>query len=566
MTLFWIAIGTLALAAPHIATVGTDGAMAWGGLPFPAECAFVLLAVLCFYLTGVPKRMRGALEPATLIVTLSMLVLEVVGALFGEGSQGGLVWGFVDETLHATAVTLWILLVAVSRREAVGQDDRMPNVLVATLLFISGAVWYLTTAAVRYALTVWEPAHEMLLWACALLWAAPIATLLRTASCTKRDFAVRAGAPVLGVLVANRTWVILLNLGVPAPSLGDLIGVLLAGAILSLAALVIAWINEKPAGTSGEQPLPSREGTTGDAPNLSAQLPFHLIPGYDTLSEREQAVLLQTLAGATATTIAANYGISDATVRTYRARAYEKLQVSGSAELLSTMRAAIEKPALTQVTTHQHVANDCTPEAALMAACIGAAVALALAALIFGPRAYLARRAILTAATIATALWLVFRERALWDGSPWLALTSFLIVGAALVPSGVRVQALVHSTLPFFFVAACLVVAAFALKDLVSDAEALVAAATLAGDERVLAYLQGRGISDVMAQVALLTARDFPQGGIAATLHVSNSTVAKYRTRVYKALGVKGKEELTQLLEREAGLSSRGGVSDVQSS
>lgn len=180
----------------------------------------MLLAVICFHLAGIPGRLRAVLEPATLICTFSMFVVEVAGALFGEGSQGGLVWGLVDEMLHAAAATLWLSVAALNRREGAESDDKTASVLVAVILFLSGAVWYLTTAAVRFALTAWQPNHEMLLWACALLWAAPIATLLRSASCTKKAFAVRALAPVAGVLVANRAWVLALNLGLQAPNLG----------------------------------------------------------------------------------------------------------------------------------------------------------------------------------------------------------------------------------------------------------------------------------------------------------------------------------------------------------
>ena len=54
--------------------------------------------------------------------------------------------------------------------------------------------------------------------------------------------------------------------------------------------------------------------------------------------------------------------------------------------------------------------------------------------------------------------------------------------------------------------------------------------------------------------MALLTARDYPLGGIAATLGLADSTVNNYRTRTYAELGVKGKTELIELLEKEAGL------------
>ena len=633
MTAFWVVIGALALAAPHIATVGIDGAMAWGGLPFPAECAGVLLAVACFYLVDIPKRLREALEPAMLACIAAMLVVELVGAFLGEGSQGGLTWGFVDETIHTVAAALWLAHAAEKRRESAG-EDKASNALVATLLFLGGATWYLTTAAVRYAMPVWEPAHEMLLWACALLWAAPLATLLRAASCTKKTFAKRVLAPVLGILVANRAWMVALVFGLGAPRLGSLAGALLAAPVLSVAALAIAWLNEKPESEHVqlvENGLPRPAGQ-------AACLPLQLVSGYDALSDREGAVLLKTLDGASATAIGAELGISDATARTYRARAYEKMNVSGSAELLAILRAAIERPAsaldggaqapgaqapnaqapnaqvpgaqapgaLLQPLMHlkpqlacvlvalaaiavilvcrnasAHAsalvlciacfacaavgfaklgvpAESASPEATIVAASLGVGAALALAALAFGPGAYVARRAILSAAAFIAALWLAHRERAFWSAAPCLALAAFGLAGAALIPCGVRAQALVHSTLPFFLVAACLVLAAFALKELVNDAEALVADLTLKGDERVLAYLQGRGISDIMAQVALLTARDFPASGIAATLHISGSTVAKYRMRAYKALGVSNKEELTNLLEREAGLVGGG--------
>lgn len=628
MTAFWVVIGALALAVPHVATVGTDGAMAWGGLPFPAECAGVLLAVACFYLVGIPRRLREALEPATLACIAAMLVVELVGVFLGEGSQGGLAWGFVDEAIHAAAAVLWLALAAAKRREA-AEEDKASNALVVALLFLGGATWYLTTAALRYALPHWKSEHETLLWACALLWAAPLATLLRAASCTKKTFVARAFAPVLGVLVANRAWMMALGFGFGAPRVGSLAGALLAAPVLSVAALAIAWVNEKP----DKEDAPIVESAQAQSASQASCLPLHLVSGYDALSDRERAVLLKTLDGASATAIGAELGISDATARTYRARAYEKMNVSGSAELFAILRAAIERPAPTldgdaqtpgvragdaqtpgtqvpnsllkplmrmkpqlacvlaalaavavllvcrNVSAHASAlvlcivcfgcfavgfaklgarAESASPEAVIMAASLGAGVALALAALAFGPGAYVARRAILSAAAFIAALWLAHRERAFWGTAPYLALAAFGLVGAALIPCGARVQALVHSTLPFFLVAACLVLAAFALKELVNDAEALVAELTLKGDERVLAYLQGRGISDIMAQVALLTARDFPASGIAATLHISGSTVAKYRMRAYKTLGVSNKEELTKLLEREAGLVGGG--------
>ena len=625
MTLFWIAIGTLALAAPHIATVGTDGAMAWAGLPFPAECAGVALAIVCVYLADIPKRLRGILGPAALVSVCAMLILEAVASLLGEGSLGGLAWGAVDEALHFLSAAFWLLLArdrlqdAAMRQDATRRQDPLLRAFEHILLFVSGATWYLTTAAIRYALPARGPAHEMLLWACAILWAALVAVLLATSPCTAKAYAARAAAPALGILLANRAWALALAAGAARPAAGNFAGALLAAPVLAFAALVVAWINEKPeeaeeqtVGETSAQKTESALQTTSPA----ARLPLHLIPGYQTLSNREREVLLKTLDGATSQEIAADLGISGTTVRTYRARAYEKMNVVGMPELLAAVRVSVEQPfpmpelpdpelspavltpperitpklasalaafvvvfavlmlrkvpslaaqelvmcatcaAFSAVALIRlHRADDtCSPKATIAAALLGMAAAIAVSALLLGPGAYLARRAILSMATLTAIFWLTYRLWPLEGSSPFVALAAFSLVGFACSPAGVRAQALVHSTVPFIVVAALALVAALILKGMVNDVEVLIAAIALKGDERVLAYLQGRGINDVMAQVALLTARGFPLKGIADTVHISPSTVGKYRERLHKALGVKNKEGLTSLLEREAGL------------
>lgn len=622
MSLFWIAIGAFAFAAPHIATVGTDGAMAWGGLPFPAECAAIALALICAYVAGIPKRLRGILEPAILGCAFVTLVLEAVATLLGEGSLGGLAWGSLDEALHVLTATLWLLLAYAGRRGPTGQEDPLLSALVPILLMLSGAAWYLVTALLRYALPAWQPAQELLLWLCALLWAIPAAVLFATTPCSARSFVVRTAALALGVLLANRAWVLALNFGAQPPAVGSMAGALLAAPVLSGAALLIAWLNEGP--TEPQEEGPQTEAVSQEAkeaapptPSQAAQLPLHLIPGYQTLSDREREVLLQTLEGATSLEIAASLGISGTTVRTYRARAYEKMNVAGLPELLQALRVSVEQPfpmpelpdpelspavltvservtpklasalvafvlvlavlllrkipslaprelvasavfAVSSVVSLRRLlrsAKDCSLEAAAAATVLGTAAAVTFAALLLGPEAYLLRRTLASLVVLTALVWLTYRLWPLCDSAPNLALLAFSLVGVACVPAGVRAQALIHSTYPFLCVALAILAAALIVRRMVNDVEVLVAAATLKDDERVLAYLQGRGINDVMAQVVLLTARDYPMGGIAATVHISSSTVGKYRERAYKALGVKNKEELARLLEREAGLA-----------
>lgn len=63
----------------------------------------------------------------------------------------------------------------------------------------------------------------------------------------------------------------------------------------------------------------------------SVKLSF--LPGFELLSERERAVLEETLSGLTGEQIAAKCGISESTVATHRKRGYAKLCVSGLGEL-----------------------------------------------------------------------------------------------------------------------------------------------------------------------------------------------------------------------------------------
>lgn len=73
-------------------------------------------------------------------------------------------------------------------------------------------------------------------------------------------------------------------------------------------------------------------------------------------------------------------------------------------------------------------------------------------------------------------------------------------------------------------------------------------------EDRVMAYLRGRGLGRTEAQIILSTALGVARHKIQADLSVSAGTVNSCRAAGYKKLGVHSRDELRALLKRDAGL------------
>lgn len=74
-------------------------------------------------------------------------------------------------------------------------------------------------------------------------------------------------------------------------------------------------------------------------------------------------------------------------------------------------------------------------------------------------------------------------------------------------------------------------------------------------ESRVRSYLLGRGLSDRQAQVAMQTALGLSQSQIAESLCLSTATIGSYRHAAYRLLGVHRRDELQELLRKDAGWS-----------
>lgn len=73
-------------------------------------------------------------------------------------------------------------------------------------------------------------------------------------------------------------------------------------------------------------------------------------------------------------------------------------------------------------------------------------------------------------------------------------------------------------------------------------------------DLRAFLYLEGRGLGKTEAKVVLMTARGATRAEICSSLFISPGTVNSHRAHGYAQLGVHSRDELAQLLERDAGL------------
>ena len=596
MDLLWMIVGLMAFCMPHLSASSVGTSLAWAGLPYPAELLAVLFVLVVLATSGIPNLWRDHLSTASIVASIALVAFECGCGVATKGAAGSLVLSFVGETVHVVAASIWLLHASLG--DGIHPLKTKTPKIAAALLAVSGAVWYIATAVIRMAHPAWNPTIEVALWLAAAIWILPILMTLWLCNLAPRQFAMLAVMPFAGALAGNRIW-LLITLFVKLDGVDVSNAVLLMGPVLAVVAYLLVWVGDKR-----EVSLSAPQEAERDT-SLLSPLPLDRLPGGDKLSEREREVLLCALKGMNSTEIGEAVGIAAPTARTYLSRAYEKLGVVGSQEVIEALRASIEtvpavpeteddapsfSPAIiiavpTVVIMFVSLAVGLVPSAyaslvgnalALIvlatgivrlrelpsasywvpttALLTGSALALVTVAVALGPEAFLIRRAILGLALVAAALVLTRKAGNFNASLPALTCAFTGLVAVCLVPRGIRAQLLIHGGVPLPLAAAMLLVAFLIVRRSSHDELAYVASTALEGDARILAYLNGRGLKELVAQVALLTARDYPLGGIAATLGLTESTVTHYRKRAYDALGVGDKAALIELLEKEAGL------------
>lgn len=361
-----------------------------------------------------------------------------------------------------------------------------------------------------------------------------------------------------------------------------------ASPLLMGAAFVVAGVSSR--GASEIQPPQEPELI-----DLKWESVLDKLPGYESLSRREREVLELTLEGKTGKEIGEVLHIAPSTAGSYRSRIYEKLGVSSVQDVLSAvahaMTAGLEEHKEGDGHREKRVGVPYLYGLLILLLCVAVSMT---AQAIYQP--YLSCFVVLVAGVLLCICAWRMRSGPLdltqlfvglsagfagcailyssWNLAavlaPLLLIAAFSIVGecswglaaasalaaSLFIPGDGLVGGLATVPLAMLLISALLWTIALLSESaktqrLAADSANLVAE----GERRVMAYLEGRGLSELKAKVCLLTAYGFDAQTIADALFVSASTVSNYRSKSYESLGVYGREGLTSLLKHDAGFS-----------
>lgn len=359
-------------------------------------------------------------------------------------------------------------------------------------------------------------------------------------------------------------------------------------------------IQEGPRGTCGDE-RPSAE----DPASVVREALLGL-RGGGALSERELEVACGLACGHPVAEIAQELGVSASTVSTYRARAYEKLGVETNAQLVASLARPSSQPD-SEDAQKPIFRSRLLPGVALAAACVagclcvcyegdgalvaynvalvaagalliavgpirigegGQSLGYSLAGVLVGlsmsavlvlspvaPGGFLgvALFAFVLAISVVASVWAAQEglgsQQALGAGLGLMAMISVSYSGRYISP-----------WMLLCFTLACIAAAAVLLWVGARGRRGKLVEKTLDGEVRARLYLEGRGLSSLEAGVALMAARGATAAETALALSMSPSSVAAYKSRGLKKLGVEGIDDLRELLKKDAGLALTVGL------
>lgn len=317
---------------------------------------------------------------------------------------------------------------------------------------------------------------------------------------------------------------------------------------ISLALLAVALVPGMRAARRDARPCVGGEVMGLGQPLTPYEEMLVELSGAGDLSGRERQVILMALSGRPTSAIAAALHVSEATVSSYRGRAYRKLKVGSLTELVARVRPS------------RRVASAAGPEqppspdirrVVVLALVPCAALATSLCLGDYG----VAVSSLVACAMTAVGIFLLHRARRepgrdARGAEAVIALGSLCALANTCAMSNGPVDP--ASTLASYLaLGAAGVLALFAVRD---RRHVALSDAMLAHDERPRLYLLGRGLTRLEASVSVLTAEGVPASGIASHLHVALPTIYSYRARSLKKLGIHGRGQLLELLRREAGM------------
>ena len=610
MNVVGLAIGVLLLAIPHLAAAQTGFVAAWGGLPFPGELLAVILAGTLA--PHVPNKLRPH-APTALIASASLLAAFEAWCLAqGHAGMNAIAVGLAEEALHGLAMALWVVWLAFERAGRGGEA----NVALYVAAGLSGALWYAGMGELRLDEAMDVASIELVGWGFTLAWSVCAVAFLHRESGRGTRGSLAVVAVFSGVLLGNRGWWILYPLDVrfliPGPVLAAV------SVAIMLVCAILAWVlsaralpedcdtMEEPASLLDAAGLDTAQLTAREREALELALEGATVDrsaesmgiARSTVASYRSRALSKLGIGSTQEllamirekeSIAEPSEKREEAARVWQSRAcqsfWDPKRASQAALLLALSLAvrflvpqAFANALIVTIFACVFVAGikallrirqkGSTAEI-MVALLIGGACALALAGCAFGPKIYLARRIVLSLPIIYLLLSVLRHfpyagSSASGQSCPYMrvravALTSAGLVGCALVPPGAHAIVVLTGAGWTTGFAVCVLVCAELLCATAHDRRlADLANASLAGDERKLAYLRGCGLGELEASVALLTAQGFNRSQTAASLAVSPSTVSAYRSSAYRALGVTDRQGLAALLSEQAGAGGKG--------
>ena len=595
MGIIGLVAGVFVLALPHLAAAQTGLVAAWPGLPFPGELLAVILAAVLT--SHIPKRFQSRIFPAFVGVSAALAAFEAWSMGQGLADMNSIVVGLIEEVLQGTAFALWLAWLILERADSRGKIS-VPLYVAAGL---AGALWYAGMQELRLLENMDIASIELMSWGITLVWALGAVAFLYRGTWDGTGGSLAAVALFSGVLLGNRGWWILYPLDVRFPVSAYFVAG--AAVVLMLVVAIVAWVlpsagpSLMPASLEEEQSLLDTacldtssltarerevlelalEGATVDqtaellgiARSTVASYRSRALSKLGGLSVQDLLVMIRKREGIVSPVDTRDSGaISRQPLWNAWYAAYAALLAivalaarflvpqSFVNSLLTLLCVAVFTAGVQGVLRLRHKVSASEISIGLL---VGAAGAFVFTGCVFGPQIYLARRVVISV-LIAYLLLAVMGSFAAHthddetQDTPYhrvraVALLCAGLVGCALVPPGS------HATVILSSAGWATGLAAFALicGELLCVASrkrrlADLANASLAGETRQLAYLQGCGLGELEAKVALLTAQGFSRAQIATALALAPSTVSSYRSSVYAALGVVDKQGLATVL------------------
>ena len=523
--------------------------------------------------------------------------------------MNAIVIGLAEEILKGLSVAFWVIWLTLEQ----SGRDREANVALYGAAGLSGALWYAGLSELRLGEGMNVSTIELLSWGFTLAWSLCAVVFLRRETCRGAAGALAIVAVFSGVLLGNRGWWILYPLDVRFLIPGAALAV--ASLLLMLACAVVAWVlpgkqacrelapMEEPASlleaagldtvllTAREREVLelALEGATVDQTAERMGIARSTVASYRSRALSKLGVssvqdLLATIRAREA--IAPSVEGPEKAAQTWRPlwdacrAAFAALLVAASVALRFLVPQGFSNAIFTVtfvcvfaagIKAMLAIRQRSSASEIVVALLVGSGCALLCAGCLYGPQIYLARRIVVSLFVVYLLLSVsrhLPREKTTTAGqsAPYervraTALTCAGLVGCALVPPGSHaIVILTGAGWATGFAAFALICAELLCAATHDKRLADLANASLAGDERGLAYLRGCGLGELEADVALLTAQGFARAQIAAALAVSPSTVSAYRSSAYAALGVADRQALAALLSENAGLGDKRAV------